>query len=47
MNGGLHGLSLVSVTAGPRFTGPIHHRNAPLVQSLVSTVHGFDSYFSV
>lgn len=47
VNGGPHGLSLVSFTGGPRFTYPIHHRYAPFVQSLVGAVHGFDSYFPV
>lgn len=47
VNGGPQGLSLVSFTAGPRFTYPIHHRYAPFVQSLFGAVHGFNSYFPV
>lgn len=47
VNGGQHGLSLVSFTAGPRFTYPVHRRYAPFVQTLVGGVHGFDTYFPV
>ena len=47
VNGGPQGLSLVSFSAGPRFTYPLHHRYAPFVQSLAGAVHGFDSYFPV
>jgi len=47
IHGGAHGLSLVSFTAGPRFTYPIHHRYAPFVQTLFGVAHGFDSYFPV
>ena len=47
VNGGGQGLSLVSYTAGPRFTYPIHHRYAPFAQALFGGVHGFDSYFPV
>jgi len=47
VNGGPQGLSLVSATAGPRFTYPIRRRYAPFAQSLFGVVHGFDSYFPV
>lgn len=47
VNGGPQGLSLVSFTAGPRFSYPIHHRYTPFVQSLFGAAHGFDSYFPV
>jgi peptidoglycan-associated lipoprotein len=47
VNGGPQGLSLVSFTAGPRFTYPIHHRYAPFAQGLFGGVHGFDTYFPV
>ena len=47
VNGGSQGLSLVSFTAGPRFTYPIHHRYAPFAQALFGIVHGFNSYFPV
>jgi outer membrane immunogenic protein len=43
------GLSLVSVTAGPRysfrFSGEKRSRYTPFVQGLVGSVHGFDSLF--
>ena len=39
-------LSLALVTAGPRFTYPLHHsRLAPFVQGLAGAVHGFDAPF--
>jgi hypothetical protein len=47
VNGGSQGLSLVSYTAGPRFTYPIHHCYAPFAQALFGGVHSFDSYFPV
>lgn len=47
VNGGSQGLSLISYTAGPRFTYPIHHLYAPFTQALFGGVHGFDSYFPV
>lgn len=47
VNGGSQGLSLVSFTAGPRFTYPIGARYAPFVQALFGAAHGFDSYFPV
>ena len=37
------GLSLVSVTAGPRFSHSFRHRFGPFAQSLLGAVHGFDS----
>jgi hypothetical protein len=43
------GLSLVSITAGPRFSsrfrGEKLSRYTPFVQGLVGTAHGFDSLF--
>ena len=39
------GLSLVSVTAGPRYTYTYRHRIEPFGQALFGAVHGFDSYF--
>ncbi|HEX4022109.1 MAG TPA: hypothetical protein VHX63_13265 [Acidobacteriaceae bacterium] len=47
VNGGPQGLSLVSFTAGPRFTYPVRRRYAPFVQALFGGVHGFDSSFPV
>lgn len=47
VSGGSQELSLVSFTAGPRFTYPIHHRYALFVQTLAGGVHGFDTHFPV
>lgn len=47
VNGGPQGLSLVSFTAGPRFTYPVRRRYAPFAQALFGGVHGFDSSFPV
>ncbi|MGC2160912.1 MAG: hypothetical protein WA634_03290 [Silvibacterium sp.] len=47
IDNGSEGLSLISYTAGPRFTYPIRHRYAPFAQALFGGVHGFDSYFPV
>lgn len=41
------GLSLVSFTAGPRFSHSFRRRFTPFAQSLFGAVHGFDSYFPV
>ncbi|MGA2428831.1 MAG: hypothetical protein ABSH13_10035 [Candidatus Acidiferrum sp.] len=42
-------LALLSYTAGPRFSYPLHHgvrtRFIPFVQGLVGTGHGFDGQF--
>lgn len=47
VNGGPRGLSLISYTAGPRLTYPVHLPWAPFAQALFGGVHGFDSYFPV
>jgi len=57
VNNGMRGLSLLSFTAGPRLSYPLHpHSNQPysnnheyvlFAQSLFGVVHGFDSYFPV
>jgi peptidoglycan-associated lipoprotein len=47
VNGGAQGLSLVSFTAGPRFTYPIRRRYEPFAEALFGGVHGFDSSFPV
>jgi peptidoglycan-associated lipoprotein len=47
VNNGVHGLSLVSFTAGPRFSYLFRRGLAPFAQSLFGGVHGFDSYFPV
>lgn len=47
VNGGSQGLSLVSITGGPRLTVPIFHRYALFAQALGGRVHGFDTYFPV
>jgi hypothetical protein len=45
VNGGSQGLSLVSFTAGLRFSYPVRSRYGPFAQTLFGVVHGFDSYF--
>jgi outer membrane immunogenic protein len=47
VNNGGRGLSLVSFTAGPRFTFVFHRKFAPFAQGLFGAVHGFNSYFPV
>ena len=47
VNNGGHGLSLISFTAGPRFSFSIHSRFAPFAQGLFGAAHGFNSYFPV
>lgn len=47
VNNGVRGLSLVSFTAGPRFSYSFRRRFALYAQSLFGAAHGFDSYFPV
>jgi hypothetical protein len=47
VNNGMRGLSLVSFTAGPRFSFSFHRRFAPFAQGLFGAAHGFNSYFPV
>ena len=46
INNGLE-LSLVSFTAGPRFTYPVRRHYALFAQALFGGVYGFDSFFPV
>jgi peptidoglycan-associated lipoprotein len=47
VNNGGQGLSLVSFTAGPRFSFLFHRKFAPFAQGLFGAAHGFNSYFPV
>jgi hypothetical protein len=47
VNNGGQGLSLISFTAGPRFSLLFHRKVAPFAQGLFGAVHGFNSYFPV
>ena len=47
VNNGGRGLSLISFTAGPRFSFSFHRRFAPFAQGLFGAAHGFNSYFPV
>jgi len=47
VNNGERGLSLVSFTAGPRFSFLFHRKSALFAQGLFGVVHGFNSYFPV
>jgi peptidoglycan-associated lipoprotein len=47
VNNGERGLSLVSFTAGPRFSFLFHRKFALFAQGLFGAVHGFNSYFPV
>jgi len=47
VNNGGRGLSLVSFTAGPRFSFSFHRRFSPFAQGLFGAAHGFNSYFPV
>ncbi|MGD0481536.1 MAG: hypothetical protein ABSA42_15290 [Terracidiphilus sp.] len=47
VNNGGQGLSLISFTAGPRFSFAFHRRFVPFAQGLFGAVHGFNSYFPV
>jgi len=47
VNHGVQGLSLISFTAGPRFSFSFHRRFAPFAQGLFGAAHGFNSYFPV
>jgi len=47
VNNGMRGLSLISFTAGPRFSFSFHRRFAPFAQGLFGAAHGFNSYFPV
>jgi len=47
VNNGGRGLSLVSFTAGPRFSFLFRRRFVPFAQGLFGVAHGFDSYFPV
>jgi outer membrane immunogenic protein len=45
VNNGGRGLSLISFTAGPRFSFSFHRRFSPFAQGLFGAAHGFNSYF--
>jgi peptidoglycan-associated lipoprotein len=47
VNNGGRGLSLISFTAGPRFSFSFHRKFAPFAQGLFGAAHGFNSYFPV
>ena len=47
VNNGGRELSLISFTAGPRFSFSFHRRFAPFAQGLFGAAHGFNSYFPV
>jgi peptidoglycan-associated lipoprotein len=47
VNHGGRGLSLISFTAGPRFSFSFHRNFAPFAQGLFGAAHGFNSYFPV
>lgn len=47
VNSGGLGLSMISFTAGPRFSFAFHRKFAPFAQGLFGATHGFNSYFPV
>jgi len=47
VNNGGRGLSLISFTAGPRFSFSFLRRFSPFAQGLFGAAHGFNSYFPV